>query len=166
MKKRGKLFLLLAGCILTLVGWGQKKVELLSDKKLIDLSAAIGKCALGADEISQQEGTSTQNPSGQGTAKPTVKPTLKPTVKPTVTPKPSPTPSPRTIVISVRDCKITYDSQAWEDIDTLKERISKDHGSIISFQLVDDYAETHVFRRIMAILEELEAEIGIRYIRE
>ena len=76
MKKRGKLFLLLAVSLLVLAGWGQKKVELLSDKKLIDLSAAIGNCTLGADEMTPSDGTGPQNPSGPGEAMPSAAPLM------------------------------------------------------------------------------------------
>ena len=61
---------------------------------------------------------------------------------------------------------MTYDLAAWEDLDKLEEQIRQDHSPWISFQLVDDFAEAHVYRRIMAILEDLEKEIGIRYSRD
>jgi hypothetical protein len=51
-------------------------------------------------------------------------------------------------------------------METLRNRITIEHAGHISFKLVDNYAEAHVFRRVMALLEELEAELGIRYIRE
>ena len=180
MKKRGKLLLLALVSVLVLAGWSQKKVELLSDKKLIDLSAAIGKCTLGADDMTPDEGTSTQNPNGQGTAKPTAAPTPRITVtpKPTVTPgassthaptiHPKPTVSikPRTLDISVRDEQVTYNYVSWPDLDLLKERLQKDHDERTSFRLIDDYAEAHVYRDMLKLLNELEAEIGLRYVIE
>lgn len=172
MKRKQKWLLLMIFSLLILAGWGKKQVELLNDKKLIDLNAALGNCLLGAEDLIPDEGDKTQNPDApSATPGPTVNPTPMPTVTPkaTATPWPIATPTPiqlpqsRVIVIRVRDQNITYNSAEWTDIDNLKEQIQKDHSIRISFQLVDDYAEAHVYRRIMAILEELEAEIGIRY---
>lgn len=169
MKKRRKWFLLLAVSLPVLAGWGQKKVELLSDKKLIDLSAAIGNCTLGAEDLTPDEEDSTQQSD---------MPTATPGPAPSVTPKASPTPGPtgstqpiivpnaRTIIISIRDEVILYDLRPVDDMEMLEKRITLENADHVSFQLVDNYAEAHVFRRVMALLEELEAEIGIRYIRE
>ena len=170
MRKRRKLILLALVSLLVLAGWGQKKVELLSDKKLIDLSAAIGRCTLGADDMTPDDGTSTQNPSGQTGATPTAAPTPsttpRPTAKPTSSPQPTVRPAAKTIIISVRDEEILYDLRSVDDMETLEKRITIEHADNVSFKLVDNYAEAHVFRRVMALLEELEAELGIRYIRE
>ncbi len=170
MKKRWKLLLLALVSLLVLAGWGQKKVELLSDKKLIDLSAAIGKCTLGADDMTPDEGTGPQNPNGPDVVTPTAAPTPiatpRPTAKPTSSPPPIIVPNAQIIIISIRDEEILYDLRPAEDLDTLKKRITIDNADHVSFKLVDNYAEAHVFRRVMALLEELEAELGIRYIRE
>ena len=166
MKKRGKLLLLVLVSLLVLAGWGQKKVELLSSKKLIDLSAAIGKCTLGAEEMTPSNGTDTQNPNGQGTVNPTPTTTPRPTAKPTSTPRPTVVPTAQTIIISIRDEAILYDLKPVENLDLLEKRIILANADHVSFRLLDNYAEAHVFRRVMALLEKLEAEIGIRYIRE
>ena len=49
MKEKFKLFILMFFFLLFLCGWGKKKVELLNDKKLIDLNVAIEICKPGAD---------------------------------------------------------------------------------------------------------------------
>ncbi|MBQ7864035.1 MAG: hypothetical protein IJ353_06175 [Lachnospiraceae bacterium] len=170
MKRRGKLFLLLTVSLLVLAGWGQKKVELLSDKKLIDLSAAIGNCTLGADDMTPDDGTSTKNPNGQAGVTPTAAPTPtiapRPTAQPTRSPQPIIVPNAKTIIISIRDEAIFYDLRVVNDMESLEKRITIENADHISFKLVDNYAEAHVFRRVRALLEELEAEIGIRYIIE
>ena len=167
MKKRGKLFFLLAASLLVLAGWGQKKVELLSDKKLIDLSVAIGNCTLGAEDLIPDEGDNTRDPNGPtATPGPAPSVTPKPTSSPTGSSQPIIVPTAKTIIISVRDEEILYDLRRVEDMETLKTRITVENADHISFQLVDNYAEAHVFRRVVALLEKLEAEIGIRYIRE
>lgn len=168
MKRKRTLLLFTIAGLLVLAGWGQKKVELLSDKKLIDLSAAIGNCTLGADDLTQDTGKETPNPSA--TPVPVTSVTPKPTTVPkvTVTPAPTPTrmPLPRTIDIRVRDQKVVYNYVEWPDLDILREQIQKDHAERTTFRLIDDYAEAHVFRRMLEILKQLEEEIGLKYMKE
>lgn len=173
MKRKGKLLLLLALVLLVLAGWGQKKVELLSDKKLIDLSAAIGNCMLGAEELTPDEGKDTPNPSATPvpmtsvTPKPTVtpRPTSTPTSMPapTIHPKPTLPPKPKTYAVSVRDQVVAYKNTEWTDLDSFTEQLQKDCNEWTTFRLIDDYAEAHVYRKLLKILNELEAEIGLRY---
>lgn len=171
MKKIGKLLLFLAVSLLVLAGWGQKKIELLNDKKLIDLNAAIGKCTLGAEDLIPDEGDSTQDVDNPATAPnpeisvtPKLTPSLSPTPKPTTQPKPTLPPQPRTLDISIRDQQITYNHVPWADLEILKAQLQKDHNEWTTFRLVDDFAEAHVYRQMLEILNELEAEIGLRYI--
>jgi len=165
MKRKRMLFLLAIAVLLVLAGWGQKKVELLSDKKLIDLSAAIGNCKLGADDMVQDIGKETPNPSATPVPMTSVtpKPTAKPTPKVTVTPAPTRVPLPRTMDIRVRDQKVSYNYVEWPDLAILKEQIQRDFDERTSFRLVDDYAEAHVYREMLNILSDLEAEIGLKY---
>lgn len=165
MKRKYKCLLLVLLSLLVLAGWGKKRVELLSNKKLIDLEAAIQICLPGADSSEQESGDKTEKPAkATVTPKPTVKPTSTP--KPTVTPGPTEAPKPRAIVISVREYKITYASTAMEDIDMLRERILLDNDAFVTFRLVDDFAEAHAYREIIALLDELETEAGIHYIKD
>lgn len=172
MKRKRKLLLLVSFSLLVLAGWGQKKVELLSDKKLIDLNAAIGKCLLGAEDLIQDDGseimnpTTTPGPVGSVTPKPTVTPRVTPTPRVTATPAPTRVPLPRTIDIRIRDQKIIYNYVEWPDIEILKEQIQKDHDERTTFRLIDDYAEAHVYRQMMDVLEELETELGLNYTKE
>lgn len=171
MKRKYKWLLLVFLSLLVLVGWGKKNVELLSSKKLIDLDAAIQICMPGADSSEQENGDKTEKPmTSTVTPKPTAKPTSTPkptaTPRPTATPKPTEAPKPRAIVISVRDRQVTYASTGLEDLDILKERILQDNDALVTFRLVDDFAEAHVYRKIIGVLEELEAEAGIRYIKD
>lgn len=176
MKRKGKLFLLLAVSLLVLIGWGQKKVELLSDKKLIDLSAAIGNCTLGAEDLipdSEKDATTpvtTPVPMASVTPKPTVtpRPTSTPTSMPapSIHPKPTLPPKPKTYEIRVRDQVVTYKNEPWTDLDILTDRFQSDCNEWTTFRLIDDYAEAHVYRKIIEILNKLETEIGLRYIIE
>lgn len=176
MKRKGKLLLLLAVSLLALAGWSQKKVELLSDKKLIDLSAAIGNCMLGAEELTPDEGKDTPNtsvtpvPMTSVTPKPTVtpRPTSTPTSMPapTIHPKPTLSPKPKTYDIRVRDQVVTYKNTTWTDLDILMEQFQKDCNEWTTLRLIDDYAEAHVYRKLIEFLKNLEAESGLRYIIE
>ncbi len=150
MKRKIRVLFLVLFSLLFLAGFGKKSVELLSDKKLIDLNAAIAYCLPGADSATQEEGKTPLEPSV--TPRPTVTPTLKP--------------KPRTVIISVRERVITYNSGEKIKLIMLEDRIRKDSRYVAGFKLVDDYAEAHVYREIISILEKLEEELGISYTRD
>lgn len=178
MKRKNILLLLLLLSLLLLAGWGKKQVELLNDEKLIDLDAAIQICLQGSDSATAPENPEvTAAAKVSATPKPTrmpilpsvtPSPTIAPSVipQPTTRPTPSLTPAPRTVVISVRGREITYDSVVLGEVDQVKVHIGQDHAGHISFRLVDNFAEAHVYRQLMAILEEMKTKIGIRYSRD
>ena len=178
MKRKHSLLLLLLLSLLLLAGWGKKQVELLNDEKLIDLDKAIQICLLGSDSPAAPENPHiTEGAKVSATPKPTrmpIKPSVTPsptagpsaTPRPTATPKPTVTPAPKTVVISVKGREVTYDSVVLEEADEIRERIGQDHAGHISFRLVDNFAEAHVYRQLMAILEEMKTKIGIRYSRD
>lgn len=72
----------------------------------------------------------------------------------------------KTIIIHIRDRKVTYDSVLWEDLNKLDHRIRQDYADHASFRLIDDYAESHVYKKVKNILSELESEIGLVYTTE
>lgn len=156
MKRKIRLLFLVLFSLLFLVGFGKKSVELLSDKKLIDLNAAIAYCLPGADSATQEEGKTPLEPSVTPRPSATPRPTVIPTIKP----------QPRTVIISVRERVITYNSGEKIKLIMLEDRIRKDSRYVAGFQLVDDYAEAHVYREIIGILEKLEEELGISYTRD
>lgn len=155
MKRKYKLLVLTVFSLLFFVGWGKKSVELLNNKKLIDLNLAIEKCLPGA-EIQNKEPISDNDEKVEELVP---KVTVIPEDKVTIEEK------EKTIVISIRGRKITYNFVECE-VDKLKDTIRKDNGKLVSFQLVDDFAESHVYKRVMAILSELELEIGLKYTKE
>ncbi len=154
MKRKYKLLLFMVVSLLCLVGWGKKQVELLNDKKLIDLNLALQNCSLGADS---KENTSDNDEKVEE-------------IVPEITEIPDDKivieKKEKTIVISVRGRDITYDFAKWNDIDKLKDKMKQDNGELVSFQLVDDFAESHIYKRVMTILSELELEIGLKYTKE
>ena len=154
MKRKYKLLLFMVVSLLCLVGWGKKQVELLNDKKLIDLNLALQNCSLGADS---KENTSDNDEKVDE---------IVPEITPTPTDKIVIEEKEKTIVISIRGRNITYDFAKWNDIEKLKDKMKQDHGEFVSFQLIDDFAEAHIYKRVMAILSELELEIGLKYTKE
>lgn len=165
MKKKYRLPVFLFFTLLIFAGWGKKTVELLNSKKLIDLNAAIEICLSGGDLLEQEN---IGNPQISATPVQTPVPTEAPAKEPNNTPMPTATtkPKPRAVVINVHGSEVTCGSTQWEDMDALKERIAREANSHVTFRLVDDFAEAHVYRQIIAILEELEAELGLSYIRD
>lgn len=164
MKRKIRLLFLVTVSLLVLAGFGKKSVELLSDKKLIDLNAAIAFCMPGADSAEKTEDKN-QELSNDPT-EPTTAP--EPSSVPTVMPEDQTgaEAKERTILISVRERVISYDDGERIKLEKLKDRMKQDAGEKTTFRLVDDFAEAHVYRRIITLLEELEAEIGINYIRD
>lgn len=155
MKRKYKLLLFTVFSLLFFVGWGKKNVELLNNKKLIDLNLAIEKCLLGTEVDNKETNSDNDEKVEEIVPKVTVIPEDKVTIEE----------KEKTIVISVRDRKITYNFVEC-DVDKLKDNIRKDNGERVSFQLVDDFAESHVYKHVMAILSELELEIGLKYTKE
>ena len=155
MKRKYKLLLFTVFSLLFFVGWGKKNVELLNNKKLIDLNLAIEKCLLGTEVDNKETNSDNDEKVEEIVPKVTVIPEDKITIEE----------KEKTIVISVRGRKITYHFVEC-DVDKLKDKIRQDKGEHVSFQLVDDFAESHVYKRVMAILSELELEIGLKYTKE
>lgn len=151
MKKKYWLPLLMIVSLLFLAGWGKKQVELLNDKKLIDLNAAIGICMPGADTsdhnaYDQDSGERRAQEAQTGTD--------------------SAGDEEKIIVIRIRGEKVTYDSVQLTGLDSLKNRIRQDCGDKVSFRLMDDFAEAHVYKEVLKMLSELKSETGLTYTRE
>jgi hypothetical protein len=58
---------------------------------------------------------------------------------------------------------VTYNYVPWPKLDILAEQLRRDHNEWTTFRLIDDFAEAHVYRQMLEILNELEAEIGLSY---
>lgn len=134
MKRKWIILILMILSFLFLVGWGQKQVELLNDKKLIDLDAAIERCIPGAD-VPDENGDNSTDGQKNNTQ----------------------------LVISIRNRQVTYKNERYINMDRLKDSIKQDNGKGVSFKLVDDFAEAHVYKKVMAILSELQKEVGLKY---
>ena len=154
MKKKCRLLLIMFLSLPFLVGWGKKSVKLLNDKKLIDLDAAIVMCFPGADAFDNE--TNSEKEEEVNDALPEVATDTKISIEN----------EDKTIVIRVRDRKVIYDGIEWLDMDNLKDRIRQDCGEHIIFHLIDDYAESHVYKSVMSMLSDLESEIELNYTKE
>ena len=147
MKRKNAIRIVALFSLLLFIGWGKKNVELLNDKKLIDLSKAIENCMPGAELPTKPEGTERVPDSGEEVSTGSLT-------------------EERDIIISVRAKKVTYDLSEWKNLQTLKEQIRQDYRETVTFILVDDFAEAHVYKVILKILSELETEIGLTYTRK
>ncbi len=158
MKKKYTILLFVIFSLMLLVGWGKKNVELLNDKKLIDLDAAIGICIPGADaaqasdNIVNQSDIEKEEHNGEDA-----------TAEIALDDKESIDEERQVRVINIRDRKIVYETVEYTDIDKLKNKIKQDNGKNVTFKLVDDFAEAHIYKEVMSMLSELEQEIGLKY---
>jgi len=153
MKRKIRMLFLVTLSLLFLAGFGKKTVELLSDKKLIDLNAAISLCLPGADSSEKEDGDTQTDLTPAPTAAPTTVP-----AGPAEYPE-----NTRVITISIRGDIITYAAAMWIQPEKLEEKIRLDYRENVSFRLEDDFAEAHVYRKALAILKELETEIGLTF---
>lgn len=151
MKKKLKWIVLFSLLLVFLGGWGKKSVELLNDKKLIDLNEALQICMPGADSPdddinteNEREPENTEIPDNPTDAKDDKK----------------------IIVISVRERIVTYGSTEKLEVVKLEERLRKDYRQGMTVRLVDDFAEAHVYKKVIAVLEQLEEETGLKYTRD
>ena len=140
-----------------LVGWGKKNVELLNDKKLIDLNVAIENCIPGAD--ASEESTDVTNVENVETEEHTEEAIFEEETTDKITIENT----ERIMVISVRNRDIFYNSVEYTNMDKLKEKMVQDNGKNVTFKLVDDFAEAHVYKEMISILAELKTEVGLKY---
>ena len=156
MKKKYPAMFMMICSLMFLAGWGKKEVKLLNDTKLIDLDTAIEKCIPGANSAEKSETSSSTSIVADEKVMPGSASNDENRVET----------QERIIVITVRDQTITYDTEEYADLNRLKAKIIQDNGEYVSFRLVDDFAESHVYKEVLSILSDLEAEIGLNYTKE
>ena len=152
MKKKYLLTIIIICSAVFLASWGKKDVKLLNDTKLIDLDAAIEKCISGANSAKEPETSDSASDYSSVEKEPNDE-TLSEDIE-------------KVIVITVRNQTITYNKEKYTDLNKLKAKIVQDNGEYVSFRLVDDFAEAHVYKEVLSILSDLEEEIGLNYTRE
>lgn len=157
MNKKIKLLLVVCFSMFLLVGWGDKKIELLDNNRLINLDKAIEYAKPGGswekndytsdsteiDKKTEQNVVQEQDASQED--------------------------------IDVGDSNIKYIKVSGESIsycgtnislDKLYDFILRDKGDEICFVLTDDWAEAHVYRDVKAVLVEAKESVGISYSEE
>ncbi len=156
MKKKYTILFVIFSLML-LAGWGKKNVELLNDKKLIDLDAAIGICIPGADTAQASD-----NVVNQSDAENEEHNEENMTAEIALDDKERIDEEKQVRVIKIRAREIVYETVE-TDIDELKNKLKQDNGKNVTFKLVDDFAEAHVYKEVKSMLSELEQEIGLKY---
>ncbi len=154
MKKRFRVVLYIVLTMFILVGWGIKEVRLLDSSKLIDLNKAIALAKPGGSFGDSKEDSRTasenENEDGkQAEAHNNIDGVAK------------------DIVIRVRDKQIYYSSGNGKEVsvsDTqLESRIRMDFVDGIEVTLVDDYAESHVYKSVREVLNNLKNDMNLTY---
>lgn len=138
-------------CI-SIIRLGKKSVELLNNTLLIDLDKAIKDAPIGnqgntlmSGELPSEETSdhsSENHPFQESEA----------------------LQEEKKITITIRDTKITYNDRVYSSVEEcdLENKIKAENkNGIYHVQLVDDYAEAHVYREVLAILRELNKTAGI-----
>jgi hypothetical protein len=134
MKKTLKIIFLLV-TVITLCSWGEKAVELLDSRKLIDLEKAIEISTPGGAAIFEddQNDTDTEQNGSQN-------------------------PSSKILVVTIRDEQITYNQKSVSGVEELAKKVHMDLKEGMKISLVDDYAEAHVYRDVLKALKTIRSE--------
>jgi hypothetical protein len=134
MKKSLKIIFLLA-TVRALCSWGEKAVELLDSRKLIDLEKAIDVSLPGGAAIFEDEGndSDTEQDGSQNS-------------------------SSKLLVVTVHGEQITYNQKSVSGADELAKKVSMDLKDGMKISLVDDYAEAHVYRDVLKALKAVRSE--------
>lgn len=150
-----RIVLLLVLSIFILSGWGEKSVELLNDKPLIDLNKAIKEVPLG-----KQGNTLTI----KGYEKSSEEVTIGNQNENSAKEKSEVSQDKIEYQIIIQDTTIHYNGNKYTDMETVKNKINSDCNNMkIKICLIDKYAESHVYKEILAILEQLHKENNLEY---
>lgn len=150
-----KKSLLMAMILLSMfctVGFGTKKVELKDEAPLIDLEAAIKISDIGK----QGNQTAINEKKPEKVAQENVQKSESQTINK----EPVEVINKDIYQISIQDEKIKFGNEIVEDVETLEMLIEQkctEHSKII---LKDDYAEAHVYRMVLEMIEEQKQMIG------
>lgn len=150
MKKKTGLLILLIVVFLIMVGFGKKEVSLLHTSEIIDLKKAIELARPGGDEGEQNDTTAKDN-TESGDSDSIEEPEQQ---------------MPSDIKIIVSGKTINVDGRTVRDADEIEGIVRQTFKTDITYELIDNYAESHIYKEVMAVLERLKTEIGIHYTME
>lgn len=160
MKKRVSILLFVLSIMLVLVGWGKKEVKLLDSSKLIDLNKAIELAKPGglSGDLEEESETASESVSSNDD---------KETVAENQTEHENLDEANKNIVIRIRDDEIFYTCETMNSVkisaSQVEDRIRLDYTSGAQVTLMDDFAESHVYKSVQEVLDVLRSDIGLIY---
>lgn len=125
-----------------LVGFGANTVTLLRKSKVIDLQRAIELAKPGGDEGKQADTTAIDNPESASIEEQAGLKTVR-------------------IIVSGKTIKI--DGAIVNSPDLVEGKIREIFKVENTYELLDDYAEAHVYKDVIHVLEKLNTDIGLKY---
>lgn len=147
MRKKGLVILLLVLASLSLVGFsGFSKASISlrhKDKKVIDLSKAIEMTWPSGDK-GEQTDTSATDEAAYAEEKTEL--------------------PPEDIKIKISGKRILVDNLVCKNTEEVRQALVKKCIPEIKFELIDDYAESHVYKDVLAVVEELRTELGVEVV--
>lgn len=143
-KKQIAVFIILA-LLMVIGGWGKKKIELMTDGKLIDLEKAIPMSHIGDESANADNQTSGAEDAEQH----------KSTFEVSAV-------STKTYKIRIHGTSIFFEGNECS-IDELSKQLNAVCVTGDKIKLLDDYAETHIYHEVEDILKEKSDAIGIYY---
>lgn len=154
MKKKIQFIMLVVFSMFFLVGWGEKKVKLLDDTKLIDLDKAIEyvrpggewEQAQNSEEDTTDETETTEEDDDDNTSE-----------------TEDIEPEEISIEISVNGENILYGGNPINDLSVIEKLIRRDNKEYVTFILVDDWAESETYKEAIEFMKRMKSELGIRY---
>ena len=151
MKKTLYLIILVL-CTGLLVGFGKKIVDLRDNKPLIDLNKAIHEAPIGQEGNEGAVDNETEEEYKDDFAEVNENHVVV-----------TPTNILSIYKVSIRNTTIKYGDLDCVDAQELKEKLQQEYKIGDKVILVDDYAESHVYKEVLAVLDELVQTIGLEY---
>ena len=148
MKKRINLLVLFIVSSFVLVGFGANTVTLLRKSKVIDLQKAIEFAKPGGDEGEKADTTAKDNPDKKEVPEP-------------VNTEIQAGPTSVKIIVSGKTIKI--DGAIVNNPDLVESKIREIFKVENTYELLDDYAEAHVYKDVINVLAKLNQDIGLEY---
>lgn len=131
-----------------LVGFGTNTVTLLRKSRVIDLQKAIEFAKPGGDEGEQADTTAKDNPESKDIPEPVVTESQS---------------GPTSVKIIISGKTIKIDGAIVQTPDLVENKIREIFRVDNTYELIDDYAEAHVYKGVIKVLEKLNEDIGLKY---
>lgn len=149
MKKKINLLVMFIITSLVLMGFGVNTVTLLRKSKVIDLQKAIEFARPGGDEGEKPDTTATDNLLTNNDKESTEKEVVQRI--------------PTNVKIIVSGKTIKINGAILNDASLVEGKLREIFRKETTYDLIDDYAEAHVYKDVIKVLENLNTEIGLKY---